>query len=308
MTSAIDQLASGSRVAIIRLRSMGDCVLTTPAIHLLKQYRPDLEIGVVVDDRFRDVYTGNPDIDALLAPSRGVLLGWRPRLVLNLHGGTRSAWMTAFSLAPWRAGFAHFAMQPIYNLHIPRAQQILGEERTVHTAEHVASAMFYLGVPQSKIPRARLFADPLERSQPYCVIHPQATAQEKIWPAERFLALASFVQKELALEPVFLGANDAELSPFSTFTCLSGAPLNEAMSWIHGASLFVGNDSGPAHVAAAFGRPGVVLFGGSDPVVWAPWECPQLRQIVRTPVASIPVDEVSDVLRAQRIATREVSR
>ncbi|MCC7340546.1 MAG: glycosyltransferase family 9 protein [Bryobacterales bacterium] len=305
MASAMDQLAPGSRVAIIRLRSMGDCVLTTPAIHLLKKHRPDLRIGVVVDDRFRDVYTGNPDVDELFAPSRSVLIGWRPRLVLNLHGGTRSAWMTALSLAPLRAGFAHFAMQSLYNVRIPRAQQILGEERTVHTAEHVASAMFHLGVPRTEIPRARLSADRLEQHAPYCVIHPQATAAEKIWPAERFLALAGAIRGDLGLEPVFLGANDAELVPFEAFRRLSGAPLKEAMSWIQGASLFVGNDSGPAHVAAAFGRPGVVLFGGSDPVVWAPWQCPQLRQIVRTPVDRIPVDEVLEVLHAQ-YAAREV--
>lgn len=305
MASAIDQLAPGSRVAIIRLRSMGDCVLATPAIYLLKRYRPDLKIGVVVDGRFRDIYTGNPDVDALLAPSRTALLRWRPRLALNLHGGTRSAWMTALSLARWRAGFAHFVMQPLYNLPIPRAQQILGEERTVHTAEHVASAMFHLGVPRTGIPRARLFAERLERDAPYCVIHPQATAQEKIWPAERFLALAALLRDELGLEPVFLGANDAELVPFQAFRRLSGAPLKQAMSWIQGASLFVGNDSGPAHVAAAFGRPGVVLFGGSDPVVWAPWQCPQLRQIVRIPVDRIPVEEVIETLRAQ-YAAREV--
>ena len=38
-----------------------------------------------------------------------------------------------------------------------------------------------------------------------------------------------------------------------------------------GAQLFIGNDSGPAHIAAAFGVPVVVLFGSSDPVTWAPW-------------------------------------
>ena len=68
MPSAIDQLAPGSRVAIVRLRSMGDCVLTTPAIHLLKRHRPDLKIGVVVEDRFRDVYTGNPMWTRFLRP------------------------------------------------------------------------------------------------------------------------------------------------------------------------------------------------------------------------------------------------
>ena len=48
-TDTIDRLGHGSRVAVIRLRSLGDCVLSTPAIHLLKQARPDLEIGVVVE-------------------------------------------------------------------------------------------------------------------------------------------------------------------------------------------------------------------------------------------------------------------
>jgi heptosyltransferase-3 len=46
----------------------------------------------------------------------------------------------------------------MYNVRIPRAQDILGVDRHVHTAEHLASAMFYLGVPRCEIPRARLFA------------------------------------------------------------------------------------------------------------------------------------------------------
>ena len=47
---------------------------------------------------------------------------------------------------------------------------------------------------------------------------------------------------------------------------------------MQGASLFVGNDSGPAHMAAAFGVPVVVLFGPSDPVTWAPWRT--INQVV----------------------------
>ncbi len=292
----LDTLATGSRVALVRLRSMGDCVLTTPAIRLLKDYRPDLQIGVVVDHRFRDIYTGNPDIAHLFPPHRTALSGWRPHLTVNLHGGTRSAWITALSLARWRAGFAHFRAQAIYNLRLPRAQQVLGEERTVHTAEHVASAFFHLGLPASHIPAARLAAPIPVRSRPYCILHPQATAPEKIWPAAHFRALATWVEQELRFQPVFIGANPAELEPFQGFTQVAGAPLKQVMGLIAGATLFVGNDSGPAHVAAGFARPGVVLFGGSDPVVWAPWRCPQLRQIVHTPVADIPLATVTAAL------------
>ena len=303
--TCLGDLATGSRVALVRLRSMGDCVLTTPAIRILKEFRPDLEIGVVVDDRFRDVYTGNPDITTLFTPKRGALAGWGAALTVNLHGGTRSAWITALSLARWRAGFGHFRFQALYNCRLPRAQEVFGEERTVHTAEHVASAFFHLGLPITAIPAARLVAPQVARPSAYCVLHPQATAAEKIWPPDKFVALAEALESEHRLEPVFIGANEQELAPFGRFTTGAGTALKGVMSLIAGATMFVGNDSGPAHVAAAFGRPGVVLFGGSDPVVWAPWRCPQLCQIVHSPVAEITVETVLASLPASKAASAE---
>src|SRR3954468_6210507 len=107
MSSLLDRLPPGSRIDLIRLRSLGDCVLTTPAIALLKAHRPDLEIAVVVEDRFRGVFEDNPDIAALLPPEP--FSNWHPRLALNLHGGTRSMWLTIASRAKFRAGFAHHA-------------------------------------------------------------------------------------------------------------------------------------------------------------------------------------------------------
>jgi len=72
-THVLDRLPSGARVAIIRLRSLGDCVLTTPALSLLKQARPDLKIAVVVEDPFVPVFAGNPDVDQILAPNASSL-------------------------------------------------------------------------------------------------------------------------------------------------------------------------------------------------------------------------------------------
>src|ERR1700733_12619536 len=146
MTNVLDRLPSGARVAIIRLRSLGDCVLTTPALSLLKQARPDLRIALVVEDSFAPVFAGNPDVDQILSPNAGGLSRFRPHLALNLHGGATSVRMMLAAASGLRAGFAHFRFQPVYNVRIPRAQDILGVNRTVHTAEHLASAMFYLGV------------------------------------------------------------------------------------------------------------------------------------------------------------------
>lgn len=268
----LQSLARGARVAIIRLRSMGDCVLTTPALEILKRARPDLEVGVIVEPRFRAIFEDHPAVTRILDPGLAAIARYRPELAVNFHGGARSMALAAASRAPFKAGFAHHRASGLYNVRIPRAQEILGEERKVHTAEHLASAIFYLGAPRSEIPRAWLTAEPARAARPYAVLHPAASAPEKTWPAEGFLRVARHLETAGGLEPVFVAGPGDDLSPFAGRRVLAGAPLAELKSLLAGASLFIGNDSGPAHMAAAFGVPVVVLYGPSDPVIWAPWK------------------------------------
>jgi heptosyltransferase III len=291
MTTVLDRLPSGARVAVIRLRSLGDCVLTTPALELLKRGRPDLEIAVVVEDRFAEIYAGNPDVDRVIAPNAALVGRFRPHLAINFHGGVTSVGLMLASAAGFRAGFGHFRFQPVYNVRIPRAQEILGLERKVHTAEHLASAMFYLGVPQTEIPRARLFAAPASRTRPYAVLHPFASEPAKTWDAANFLALARRLDRDLGLEPLFIAGAQENLSPFAEYPCFPGAPLEEVKSLISGAALFIGNDSGPAHIAAAFGRPVVVLWGASDLDNWRPWRTGHAVLTGASGIQSIPVSE-----------------
>jgi heptosyltransferase III len=303
--SVLPSLPPDGRIAIIRLRSMGDCVLTTPALDILKRFRPDLRVAVVVEERFREVFEGNPDVDDILAPSLTGLRRFRPALCLNLHGGTRSAWMTALSGARYRAGFGHFRHQAAYNIRIPRAQEILGVERKVHTAEHIASAMFFLGAPVSEIPRAKLYGGPPGPQgtpwSPVAVIHPSAAAPAKCWPADRFLAVARHL-REHGMDPVIIGSAADDLSPFAEFRTLPGAPLSEVKSLIAGAALFLGNDSGPAHIAAAFGIPVVVVFGGSDPAIWGPWRT--ASEIVTSPagISGVATAQVFEALSRMKVA------
>jgi ADP-heptose:LPS heptosyltransferase len=271
MAALLERLPEGARVAFVRLRSLGDCVLTTPALALLKQYRPDLRIAIVVEPRFRAVFEGNPDIQEILQPTARALFAWRPRLALNLHGGARSMALTAASAATLRAGFSHHRYSFLYSQRIPRAQDILGEERKVHTAEHLASAIFWLGAPRREVPRARLFIAGPAPNGSYAVFHPFASELAKTWPAQRFLAVASKLKRSLGLKPVFLAGPGDESSAFTAFEVWNSAPLDRVKSLMAGAQLFVGNDSGPAHMAAAFSVPVVALFGPSDPSIWSPW-------------------------------------
>jgi ADP-heptose:LPS heptosyltransferase len=300
--NVLEELPRPGRVAVLRLRSLGDCVLTTPALALLKRARPDVRVAVVVEDRFHAVFEYNPDVDAILPPEAGALRRWRPHLCLNLHGGKRSAFLALFSGARWGAGFDHFRYRFVYNVHIPKAQKILGLDRTVHTAEHLASAVFYLGAPIREVPRARLeLAEPRHPpARPYAVFHPVATAPEKTWPAGRFLEVAHRIEGH-GVETVFIGAAGDDLQPFSAFRVVQGAPLDEVKILLAGASLFVGNDSGPAHMAAAFDLPLVVIFGASDPAIWGPWRA--RSEVVAAPggIAEITVPQVMDALTRLRV-------
>ncbi len=296
ISGTLARLSENAAVAVIRLRSLGDTVLTTPALALLKQARPDLRLVVVMEKPFDELLEGNPDVARVLAIERPAgfrsrlhlvraLRAERPELCLNLHGGSTSAWLTAFSGARFRAGYAHYRRSFPYNIRIPRAQQVLGrgEHDPVHTAEHHASAVFHLGAPRASVPRAALAARPERRGTPYAVLHVTAAYHTKQWPASRFCQAGRFLRDDCGLEPVMIagsgeGAALDELQEFVGFDDLSIARLKSLLA---GAELFVGNDSGPAHVAAAFGVPCVVIFGSSDSAVWRPWQTPY--RVVETP-------------------------
>jgi ADP-heptose:LPS heptosyltransferase len=304
--SLLECLPRGSRVAILRFRSLGDCVLTTPALAILKRYRPDLEVAVAVEERFRAIFEENPDVDEILPPQLGPLRRWKPALSLNLHGGTRSAWMTAASGARYRAGFGHYRHQFLYNVRIPRAQQILGVQRTVHTAEHLASAMFYLGAPLGEVPPAKLAAATgVAAQKAVAVIHPVAATPEKTWRPQGFLAVARHL-KSSGLEPVFIGAAGDDLSAFAGYRTISGAPLAEIKRLLAAASLFVGNDSGPAHMAAAFGVPVAAIFGASDPAIWGPWRTASEVVTARGGIAQVSTAQVVDALQRLHVRMKQV--
>ena len=59
-----------------------------------------------------------------------------------------------------------------------------------------------------------------------------------------------------------IGGTGDDLAPFAKYRCIGGSPLKDVQKLLASAALFVGNDSGPAHIAAAFGVPVVVIFGG----------------------------------------------
>jgi heptosyltransferase III len=322
--SILPNLPHQARILVVRLRSIGDIVLLTPALQLLKEWRPDLRVSVVVEARFRPLLEGNPDVDELLDPGDGK--GWRKivsrvravrelrrrefSLCVNLHGGPTSTFLTRSSGARWKAGFHHYRALSVYSVIIPDARTILGRQ-TLHTAEHQASAFFWLGLRRQAVPPARLWVAPhcrtwwvtererlgISRNQEYAVIHPAALYATKQWAAENFAQVGAALARDAGIVPVYscgpeeAAVLDAVERAAAPIRRLQGASLGKFAAALSGARLFVGNDSGPAHMAAALGRPSVVIFGSSSSLIWGPWPPPgpgRPSQIVQNPYECNP--------------------
>ena len=299
-TELLAQLPSGASVLVVRLRSMGDTILMTPALRLLHDWRPDLRVSVLVEPPWNELLEGNPAVHSVL-PMRGkVLAAWRIHrarfdAVVNLHGGPTSAFLTRWSRATLRAGFAHFRHAGAYTAHIPTAQDILGTNRYVHTAEQIASAFFWLGVPPAEIPpaelfpaasarehvRARLRSLGVEEDEGYAVIHPTAVYASKQWSALGFAEVGQFLEGVFGLRAIYIcgegGPERQTLDQIENYrrrptVRAQGWSLREVVALTAGARVFVGNDSGPAHIAAAVRIPVLVIFGSSHAAVWKPWK------------------------------------
>jgi ADP-heptose:LPS heptosyltransferase len=161
--------------------------------------------------------------------------------------------------------------------------------------------MFFLGAPIGEIPRAKLAARTAPGASTRAVLHPFASSLRKTWPAGRFLALARRF-RDSGLQPAFIGSSVDDFSPFREFEIHAGAPLAEVKSLMAGAALFVGNDSGPAHIAAAFGVPSIVIFGASDPDIWGPWRAPSEVIAGRGDAALVELDRVFEALARMGVA------
>ncbi len=307
--SLLPSLPPGSRLLLIRLRSLGDIVLLTPSLRLLKEWRPDLRISVLIESRFHDLLRGNPHVDEVLSPGEGggirqavarlrlvrELRSRRLSLCVNLHGGPASTFLSRNSGAQWKAAFAHFRKQSSYDFAIPDARTILGQA-VVHTAEHQASAFFWLGLPRRPVPASELFVSDAARDdwrarlpslgvpsgRPYAILQPSALYPTKEWPAERFAQLGEYIEKEAGIIPIFsCGPGESsrldrvERASVRPIRRLEGLKLATFIAAISGAALFAGNDSGPAHSAAACGVPLVVIFGSSNSRIWGPWVQPE---------------------------------
>lgn len=120
--------------------------------------------------------------------------------------------------------------------------------------------------PVEGIPRIAVPAVPAAAaSAGFAVIHPFASGRHKRWPLENFRAVAD----DLGVPVRWCAGPEEPLENAVRFD-----DLYDLACWLAGARLYIGNDSGIAHLAAAVGVPVVAIFLATDPRVWAPRGAP----------------------------------
>jgi heptosyltransferase-3 len=291
-SSLLKDLPAGAQVLIVRLRSLGDVVLLTPALSALHSWRPDLRLCVLVEKFCAPVLEGNPAVAEILLMENflATALNLRSRhfpVVYNQHAGPTSALLTAAIGAPKRVCWTRRQFSFVYNVLVP------DPGNKIHTVEHRIEQFYATGLPRGPIPPAKVYpqqdareavakqleAVGISRGAAYAVIHPGGKYFTKRWAIEKFVALAQWLRAEKGIAPVFsAGAGEtgilSELRRHCNgeFAVLDSLDVRQLIALVAGSRIFIGNDSGPTHVAAATGRPVVAIFGSSSSVHWRPWQ------------------------------------
>lgn len=287
-------------VLLIRLRSIGDTVLTTPSLFALKRFLSDARIDILLEDWVAPVLEGFPYVDNVITLQRKSaaararvarqLRSLKYDVVYNLHGGTTATLLTRASGARRRVGLATYQYSRLYT-HLAPSPLLLWEREQTHSVEQQLALLGWTGIPVSDRPPTqlavvshaaesiakRLLDAGWDEQTPLALIHPAAAFATKQWAVEKFAQVAGYLAGRGFAVVVVTAPPEAQLAmelgqrASASLITFSDLSLPEVTALASRAQLFVGNDSGIAHIAAAVKLPSVVVFGSSNIAHWSPW-------------------------------------
>jgi len=251
---------------IVRPGGLGDSLLVAPALQQLKA-EGDCRIRLVgYPDRLR------PVARAGLADSILSLDDWlsRPVTVADFEDHTTETHEVVvhsfFPLTP-----SNLPSGVSLRFFPPAPEPGSG----IHVAKHIGRCLGIEVGSRRESPLKSLLQKGFRGLRRTVWVHPGAGGRKKRWPLPNYLDLADRLGNVPGLDPVFiLGEADGDLEPwirgrrFEVETCEDTESLT---SLFEEGDLFIGNDSGPTHLAALMGLSTVALFGDTDPVLWSPW-------------------------------------
>ena len=289
------------KILIVKLGSIGDIVHTLPALGAIRRAIPESEISWVVEGRSAEILRGNALIDNLIEVDTQSLRGgmviedillnvskqirdlrkFKFDIALDFQGLWKSAAIAKISGARRRWGFAREALRE------PSSRILLTDTVDVPTRIHVieknlalAAAALDIAVPKAGF-EFSIATPPADKSEAaaiislagakFAVLNPAGGWVTKLWRADKFGLLADRLWLEKGLVPlVVTGPRERHLAEEVAASSVTGKiqfaepSLKGFYELVKSASVYVGGDTGPTHIAIAAGAPVVGLFGPTE--------------------------------------------
>ncbi|MEO5753745.1 MAG: glycosyltransferase family 9 protein [Chthoniobacterales bacterium] len=297
-----------SRILVIRGGAIGDFILTLPAIELLREAFPHAHLEILGYQHIVALAQMSGYADATRSIEYSALSSFFSR-----DGELAPGLVEYFSSFQQIVSYL-FDPDEIFARNLRRAgvgnlivgsPKITGEE---HAARQLARPLerlaLYLEEPGAKI----MPNEPRNVDPDLFAIHPGSGSESKNWPLERCVTVArSLLAADGTRRLLLIGgeadetrlAQLADALPNERVEVAKNQPLTALAGRLQNCAVFLGNDSGISHLAAAVGTPCLLLFGPTDPAVWAPAN-PWVR-VLRAPsqrMDDIDVHEVRAALRS----------
>jgi heptosyltransferase-1 len=291
-----------AKILLIRLRRIGDVVMTTPAVALLKKHFPGASLHYLVEEPFRRLVDGNPGIERTIAIPAKQKIKDVVRLIreirkekydviLDFHGGPRATWITFWSGAKLKIGYALKNKSFLYDIRISRR----GENSPIHSVINHANLVRALGakfddadIPPLFIPEprpeeiervSRLLREVGAGAAKLIALHIGAGNRFRDWGPGNIAKLIDLLARIAGVRVALIGADGDKTAETEILKTAKAAAvpfagrlnLAETRVMIGRAALFVGPDSGPMHIAASTPTPIVAYFGPTLPAHFAPW-------------------------------------
>jgi lipopolysaccharide heptosyltransferase II len=311
------------KILLVRLRLIGDVVFTTPLVRELRRRYPAARIVYVVETGAAAVIRGNPHLDEVIAVAhtRGwtrirddVRLARRLRrarfdVVMDLHGGPRSAWLTWATRAPVRIGYDIAGRRWMYTTVVHRPREL----RPRHSVENqwdllrALDATLPASADRERDPvemtvdadagaaiDRRLAAAGVAAGDRVIILHVSAGNPFRRWPEAAFADLSAGLLRGGPRRWVFVtsGPSDHDAAARVVIAArrqagdgaerivdAEGWSLDDLRAAVDRAVLFVGGDSGPLHIASTSNVPIVGLYGPTLAERSAPWRSTRLKTV-----------------------------
>lgn len=290
------------RILIRTPNHLGDCIMALPMVNETREAYPGAEISILVPDILADIYRFNPDVDRIITlpikQMHGLIAIMKVKDAISEFNFDRG-----FILPPSFGAAAGFKLAGVKN----RIGYIADGRRILLTqpmplpeplnSEHRSRLYFNLLLRASGAdidyvqPKLFLNDDDMEKAravlggfdfgedEPYAVIAFRAVAESRRWGAGKYTELVKSLVISRGLRVILMGGVQdqpegdeivASAGPKQVANLAGKTSIRESAAIMSNARFFIGNDSGPGHLAAAVGCPIVILSGADDPSSTSP--------------------------------------